>query len=195
MAAKRIAVARAAEVRRDAMRTWARERAQNVADQRIVFICDASGSMINMWASVKAELGVEIDKLPPASTFSIIIFLDGETVKEVGGNFLAASPENKLKAERFMDGVLTNGSTNPLFAVERAFQARPTVIHLLSDGDFPDNDAVLRRIRRLNSTGFVTIDTVCFAPDPVADDANIQVLKEIASENDGTFKEITDNRN
>ncbi|HZL37835.1 MAG TPA: hypothetical protein VFC78_21130 [Tepidisphaeraceae bacterium] len=66
---------------------------------------------------------------------------------------LPATPANKRRAMDFLEGSTAVGSTDPIPGLEAAFRQRPQVIYLLTDGDFPDNDAVLRRICQLNKGG------------------------------------------
>ena len=65
---------------------------------------------------------------------------------------------------------------------------RAQLIYLLTDGDFPDNNAVLNRIRELNAQKKTKINTILFTNAETADKGIIKLLKEIADENGGVYK-------
>ena len=77
--------------------------------------------------------------------------------------------------------------TNPIPALELAFKQQPDLIYLLTDGDFPDNEAVLSRIHTLNKSGHVKINTIAFVNDRDTDKAFIDLLKQIAKESGGVY--------
>ena len=77
--------------------------------------------------------------------------------------------------------------------LELAFKQKPQLIYLLTDGDFPDNKAVLDRIRNLNKEKMVRINTIVFIDVTNADKAIVELMKQIASENGGVFKVVSQN--
>lgn len=156
----------------------------------VVFLCDASGSMLAKFDSLKRELGKAIQSLKPTQSFSIHFFSDTRSLS-LSGPLLVATPENKLRATEFLETVAPRGTTDPLPALELAFRQKPQLVFLLTDGDFPDNDAVLSRIRQLNHDGRAKIDTIAFVDTADTDTAFIALLKRIASENGGVYRHVT----
>ena len=85
----------------------------------------------------------------------------------------------------------TAGQTDPIPALELAFKQKPQLIFLLTDGDFPDNNAVLSRCRELNKDHTVKINTIAFVGDSDNDVEFMKVLTDIAKENGGLFKKVS----
>ncbi len=157
----------------------------------ITFVCDASGSMINKMASLKNELGKAVQGLRPIQAFGIVFFQD-EKFSSLDSALVAATPENKRKAQKFLEDITTTGTTNPLPGIELAFKQHPQLIYILTDGDFPDNDAVLKKIRELNKDKKVKINTIAFVSSSDTDTAFLELLKTIAKENGGVFKHVAE---
>lgn len=159
--------------------------------RQITFVCDASGSMINKMASLKNELGKAVQGLRPIQTFGIIFFQD-EKFSSLTPELINATPENKRKAQKYLEDITTTGTTNPIPGIELAFKQHPQLIYLLTDGDFPDNDAVLKRIRDLNKEHKVKINTIAFVSSADTDTAFLDLLKTVAKENGGVFKHVAE---
>ena len=159
----------------------------------ITFVCDASGSMINKMASLKDQLNKAVTGLRPIQSFNIIFFQDKTLdALDKSGGLLAATPETKRKAGTFLEGVTTTGTTDPIPGIQMAFKTKPQLIYLLTDGDFPDNDAVLKVIRELNKDKKVKINTIAFVGQSDTDTAFKDLLKTIATESGGTFKLVNE---
>ena len=166
--------------------------------KRIAYVCDASGSMLNMFDSLRMEIRKSVEGLRVIQSFNLIFFQDQgyATVEKAG--LLPATPDNKAKAFEFLDKFFVRGETNPIPALELAFSQKPELIYLLTDGDFsgPGNDVVIAYIRKMTSDGRTKINTIAFVPrdskDNPQDLAFIRVLKEIASSTGGNFKQVSD---
>jgi hypothetical protein len=166
--------------------------------RRIVFVCDASGSMINKMATLKDQLTKAYTSLKPIESFELIFFKDEKFDSFMKfyhkDGLVAATPEAKRKAAEFLQGVTTTGSTDPIPGIIAAFKTNPQVMYLLTDGDFPDNDAVLQKVRELNNArpadNKVKINTIAFVGDGDNEVAFLDLLKTIAKESGGTFKHV-----
>jgi len=156
----------------------------------IVFVCDASGSMMNKMVPLKNELKRTIDRLKALQAFSVIFFAD-EKPQALSQQVTFATPDAKRKAYDFLQNVSTAGQTNPIPALELAFKMKPQLIFLLTDGDFPDNNAVLSRVRDLNKEHTVKINTIAFVGESDNDKEFINVLTTIAKENGGVFSKVS----
>jgi hypothetical protein len=157
----------------------------------IIFVCDASGSMMNKMATLKAELKSAVDRLKPMQWFDVVFFADAKP-QALSQLMVPASPDHKQKLFAFLNGVTTAGATDPIPGLELAFRQQPQLIFLLTDGDFPDNNAVLNRIRQLNPDKKVHVNTIAFVGESDTDQAFIDVLKQIAKENGGVFKRVAE---
>jgi uncharacterized protein with von Willebrand factor type A (vWA) domain len=146
--------------------------------------------MINKMASLKLELQNAVFGLKPIQSFSIIFFQNTKHPDMLSESLLPATPEAKRKAGSFLEGVISSGTTDPIPGIEAAFRQQPELIYLLTDGDFPDNAAVLSRVRELNKEQKVKINTIAFVGTSDTDTAFIDLLKTIASENGGKYKHV-----
>lgn len=160
--------------------------------RRIAYVCDASGSMINKMPSLKNELVKAIVGLRLSQSFNAIFFQEAKCISFVENSMALATPENKRKAAAFLDSVVTVGGTDPIPGIEHAFRSHPQLIFLLTDGEFPDNDAVLRRIRELNKDHAVKINTIAFVDQGDQDVEFKKFLETIAKENGGAFKIVNE---
>jgi len=158
----------------------------------VVFLCDASGSMINTFGSLKAELVKAVSRLKSVQQFNIIFFQD-EKAAALDQSLLFATPENKRKAFQWLDTITTSGTTNPIPGIEQAFRNRPQLIYLLTDADFPDNNAVKTAIQRLNTGKQTKINTIIFVSGSGTDDTSqsfIDLMKQVAKDNGGVFSHV-----
>lgn len=156
----------------------------------VVFVCDASGSMIQTFSSLKQELTKAVTGLKAVQGFNIVFFQD-EKAASMDDNLILATPENKKKAFNFLDDVSTAGTTNPIPGIEIAFKNKPQLIYLLTDADFPDNSAVQAAVRRLNAAKQTKVNTIAFISGDESDELSqgfVELMKNIAQENGGQFK-------
>jgi hypothetical protein len=159
--------------------------------KRIAFVCDASGSMLNKFSTLRRELSNTVQGLRAIQSFSIVFFQE-QSFKALDANSLVmATPENKLKATNFLeDKIVPRGETNPIPGLETAFKQKPELIYILTDGDFPDNNAVIKKIAELNRDHKVKVNTIAFVGASDTDTAFMAVLKKIAEENGGVYKYV-----
>jgi hypothetical protein len=157
--------------------------------KRIAFICDASGSMLNKFSTLRRELSNTVQGLRVIQAFNIIFFQEQSCTALDNNQLVMATPENKLKATNYLeDKVTPRGETNPIPGIELAFKQKPDLIYILTDGDFPDNAAVLKRIRELNRDHKVKINTIAFVGESDTDTEFMKLLQQIAKENAGNYK-------
>lgn len=160
----------------------------------VTYVCDASGSMLDKFPALKQELRKAIDVLRPIQAFSIIFFSDPDRKPvALAQNLVMATPDKKREAVKFLDSVSTSGATDPIPGLELAFKQKPQLIYLLTDGDFPDNKAVLDRIRVLNRDKTAKINTIVFIDAANADKGIVDLMKQIAAENGGVFRMVSQN--
>ena len=157
----------------------------------VAFLCDASGSMLRKFNALKVELSKAIQSLRPNQSFAIHFFTENRAIS-LNSQLVMATTGNKLHALNFLDDVTPRGSTDPIPSLELAFREKPQLIFLLTDGDFPDNNAVLKRIRELNKDHRVRINTIAFVGEDDSDTAFITVLQQIARESSGVYRHVTE---
>jgi hypothetical protein len=103
--------------------------------RRIVYVIDASGSLIASLQVVVQELGRSLDGLTALQQFSIVFFQqDLALAHPPGPKLIAATERAKIDAMEWIERtIIPHGSSNPLPALEVALRLEPDVIFLLSD--------------------------------------------------------------
>ena len=131
-------------------------RASNA--RRIVYVVDASGSLVGSFPQIVEELRRSLMKLDPRQQFGVIFFQRGEAVTvPPGGALQPATPERLAEAVQWIDTkMIPTGRSNPLAALEAAMALKPEVIFLLSAditgaGDYEISEKTLMEaLDRLN---------------------------------------------
>jgi hypothetical protein len=163
--------------------------------KHIVYVIDRSGSMHGTFDAVRVELLRSVSRLDPdiGQDFHVILFATGRPLEKSPRSLSPATDENKAAAGEFMAGAVPFGQTDPIPALEAAFEALKGadsigLIMLLTDGSFPDNAATLEAVDKLNRNGDAMITTYLYGFRPKeAED----VLREIANRNGGKYKYIS----
>ena len=160
----------------------------------IVYVVDRSGSMADTFDYVKQQIVRSISHLRKSQNFHVILFAGGSPIENTPRRLVKANESQKTAVVDFILPKQAGGQTNPILALERAFKVlqsakrkRGKLIYLLTDGVFPDNDAVLKKIAGWNRDKTVHINTYLYGP---LDETAVTVLKQIAAENGGKFKYV-----
>ncbi len=103
--------------------------------RRIVYVIDASGSMVRSLRVVKEELTRSLSGLSDEQQFGILFFQGNEAIMTPPEHRLTAgTPRAIARMLRWIDEhVLPRGRSNPMAALERALRLKPDVIFLLSE--------------------------------------------------------------
>jgi hypothetical protein len=159
---------------------------------KIVFVVDRSGSMTDSIDYVRFELKRSIGKLGEEKEFHVIFYSSGPPVEMPTRRLVNATDRNKQLAFEFIDGVIPQGETDPSKALERAFEVKPELIYLLTDGEF--DKATVGLLKRLNRDQKITVHTIGFwswrsrqDSDPPSGE---EVMKIMADQNGGNYKAI-----
>ncbi len=164
------------------------------AAKHIVFVIDRSGSMVDTFPHVRVAILDTVAKMSKDQYFHVLLFSDGPPIENTPRRLIPATEKRKLDLVRFLEPVRATGRTDPLPALKRAFNVlRGTkskdgkLIHLLTDGVFPDNDKVLALIRQGTAGKDIRINTyLCGYRPPAAD----MVMKKIALESKGVYNYV-----
>jgi hypothetical protein len=137
-------------------------------------------------AAAKQELIASLNALEGRHQFQVIFYSERPEAMPFhrGGRSLlvAADARSKQQAETYIRGVIADGPTNHLPALELALSLAPDVIFFLTDSEEPRmSPADLAQIRRLNRG--TIINTIEFGAGPPA--ANYNFLQQLAAENHG----------
>ncbi len=152
---------------------------------KIVYVVDRSGSMTDSIDYVKFELRRSIGELGEDTAFHVIFYSSGPAVEMPTRRLVNGTDRNKQLAFEFVDGIIPQGETDPSKALERAFAVGPELIYLLTDGEF--DKAIIGLVKRLNVGNKVTVHTIGFLYQ-----SGEKVLKEIAEQNDGNYKFVSE---
>jgi hypothetical protein len=147
----------------------------------VVYVVDRSSSMLDTFDFVRAELTKSISSLRRSQRFHVIFFNAGPLLENPPERLVHAIEGNRKAFFEFLETVTPTGSTDPLPAMYRAFELKPDLIYLLSDGlKFPPD--ILQRLDVLNRSRDTVISTIAYL-DPLGR----QILEQIAREQGGEF--------
>jgi hypothetical protein len=100
----------------------------------IVYVVDRSGSMVDTFNHVRAELKRSISALRRSQKFHVIFFNSGEPLESPPARLINAIDANKEEFFTFLAGVEPGGGTKPERALRQALALEPDLLYLLSDG-------------------------------------------------------------
>lgn len=155
---------------------------------KIVFLCDSSGSMIPKFDALRTELRKAIDHLQPTQQFDIIFFSEDHYIA-LDNQLQNALPETKRKAYDVVEKTAPRGTSDPIPGLRAAFATNPELIFMLTDGDFPNNEQVRQEIQKLRAGKKTVINTIAFFER--GEDYE-KLLKQIADDTRGTFRFVTE---
>lgn len=144
-----------------------------------VFVIDKSSSMTGeKFSRVIKELENSLLNLKSDSRFQVIFFSDQAV--PLSADLKLANTKNKKDVNDALHRQRPGGGTFPWPAMQKALEAKPNAIFLLSDGEFSDH--VVSQITSANTLE-IPIHTVSIGSDAVT-------LRKIAGQNKGFFRLI-----
>ncbi len=171
--------------------------------RKVVYVCDASGSMVDRMTLLVNELEHSINTLQPIQGFNVLFFNDDRPQVFAMG-LLSANTKNKQALKIFLSDVKIKKSSDPRPALRIAFVEKPDLIFFLTDGgfnteDFGDgarsNAEVVKELRWLNREKRVHINTIAFSSAEVDSEESrsdyVTTLKSIADESGGNFRFVS----
>ncbi|QOV91698.1 vWA domain-containing protein [Humisphaera borealis] len=160
--------------------------------KRIVFICDASGTMINRLSLLHEELLQHVAALPEDHSYNILFFGDRGDFRALDRwKMVAPGAESRIATKQFLERITPWGTTNPIPAIEHAIKFRPDVIHFFSDGEFnsqAEYASVIEAFAAAHRDHATIVNTYLF--ESLDLDAET-TMKKIAKDNKGTLKSIS----
>ena len=155
--------------------------------KKIVWVLDATGSMSSAFDSLKVQLRAAVSGLQPPQSFNII-FINDKNPPPLAPALLFTTPENKRKADDYVDTFAARGGTEPLPALEKAFAMQPDMIYLLIDpSDFPDKPKILEMVNKQNAKAKIKLNIIAFEGK---DAENEKFLKDLAAQSGGVYKYV-----
>jgi hypothetical protein len=149
--------------------------------------------MIDKFSTLKDELKKAIDGLKPIQQFSVVFFADGKVLDFEKGNLVNATPENKRKAEKWLEDLTTSGTSDPIPGLETALRGKPDLMYILTDGDFPNNNDVLSKVASLNGGKRTRVNTIAFVTnfDDETSESFEKFLHTLADQTGGKYKTVS----
>jgi len=173
--------------------------------RNIVFVVDASGSLLDTFPFVILELKKTVRDLSEKQSFTIIFFQGDEAV-EVPAPRVGMKPATAEVKQQVIDwidpaagNIQPRGGTNPLPGMQKALRYRPQLLYLLSDNITGggtgatqyeiEQKRLLDEIERAN-TANTKINTIQFLyPDPLSKVPGKKgTLEQIAGMTGGIYK-------
>lgn len=173
---------------------------------RVVYLIDASGSLIEVMPLVVMELKRSIHALTPQHSFTVIFFQGSEPREVTVGprGLKKITPEIKKQVCDWIDcdagNIVPSGRSNPVKAIKLALSYQPDLIYLLSDnitgkGRYEvDQRQLLRAIQDANR-GNTKINTIqYFRPDPLTEQGMTGTMELIANRSKGNYHYVDGRR-
>lgn len=181
---------------RDATRAGNPEVVLQVADPRpvvaaarnVVYLVDATGTMINKIGTMKGAVADSIAALPKTSMFNIVTSSDGGRSQTFRKASVAPATDVNLSARAFLDQVTPTGTDGGYVgALDAVVRLRPDAVWFYTDGEFNDPKPVLAGIRDAVRRGNFRLHVVLAE---TYDKQSWNGLKAIAEESGGTFTDV-----
>lgn len=151
--------------------------------ERIAFVIDASGSLIDTFPFVISELKRKLLELDSDHQVAIIFYADDRVIEVPPFGLTTVTPRNKKQLIDWVDvshhNIVPRGTGDPVSAIQRALSYEPQLIYLLSDnitgrGKYAiDQQTLLDEIRRANRSQtvistiqYIYEDALALAPGP-----------------------------
>lgn len=165
--------------------------------RKLVYLIDASGSLIDTLPFVINELKRSINELSPKQEFTVIFFQGGSAIEAPPHGWKPATQQMKQKVSNWVTleagNIVPHGKTNPVKAIELAMRYDPQLVFILSDnflgqGQYEvDRNNLFRMLDQANPQRRTKINTIQFLyPDP------LNTLKMIAEKHGGTYKFVSE---
>ncbi len=161
--------------------------------RRVVFLCEASGTMVVAMPTLRRALNAEMEGLTMRDRFNVVMFHDHVAEMLPGENrtLVQATPQTVGRAQEWVKRYGPQGTTDPLPAIRVAFSLAPTEISVLTDGfDNVGSYAVVRKaFKEANRGGKVKVN-VLYLKSRLGDADLDALLRQIADDSGGTYREI-----
>jgi hypothetical protein len=166
--------------------------------RRLVYLVDASGSLIDTLPFVILELKRSIGELSERQSCSVIFFQGDRVIEVPAPGLKPATAQNKRRVIEWIDldsgNITPKGLSSPLNALKQALRYRPQLLFILSDnitgqGQYEiDQQRLLAGITRANTSN-TKINTIQFLyPDPLVRYDLKPTLQLIAEQTGGIYK-------
>lgn len=170
--------------------------------KKIVFVIDATGSLIDSFPFIVKELTRTVNGLSERQSFAVI-FYNGEKMMDAAGEGLRKADDQAKKAviewiAPEKHNIEIKGKGNPVKAIQKALRMKPDLLFLLSDnitgqGQYMvEQDFLLSEIKRANASN-TKINTIQFIyKDPMEQFGGKPTMQLIAEQTGGIYKFVSE---
>jgi hypothetical protein len=165
--------------------------------RKIVYVCDASGTMLDVFSALRDQLKTSVNGLVPLQWFNVVFFSDENVMTFNKAGLMTATPDNKNKLYDWVDGIAARGGTQPIPAIQAAFANKPELMYVLTDGFDQVNDleAIYKEFDKLNPDRKVKVNCILLTTkDKKLEDKDVatlhDLLKRIAEKNGGVLRVV-----
>ena len=162
---------------------------------KIVYLCDESGSMIGVFGALKQQLKTSINSLSVENgqQFNVIFFADSKPEILFSDGMRMATPDNLKAAMEWIDNRVPAGATQPLDAINEALKEKPELLYVLTDGfdQISDFSTVTNAFKAGNANGKIHVNCILLQSEP--DQKLEDFLRSIASDPKTGFRKIPKN--
>ena len=171
--------------------------------KRLVYLVDASGSLIDTLPFVILELKRSIGELSSQQQFTVVFFQGDKALETPPRGLKRANAQTKQKIIKWIDldtgNITPKGLSNPVKALRTALRYRPQLVFILSDnitgrGRYEiDQKRLLADVARYNTAG-AKINTIQFLYRDPLEEYGLKPTLELISENSGGVYKFLDGR-
>ncbi|MBB6430565.1 hypothetical protein [Algisphaera agarilytica] len=166
---------------------------------RVVYLIDASGSLIDTFPFILEELQRSIHQLQPEQSFAVMFFAGSKVTEAPPYGMKRATTRAVQHTSQWIDPgsgrIIASGRPNADAAIRRALAYQPDAIILLSDGLTGGGDkALATRARLLSLIETANTRDVVFhtlqvrRPDPLSTPTRLGTLELIAMQSGGVHR-------
>ena len=170
----------------------------------VVYCIDSSGSMAfasknggSVFDVVRGQMLYSISHLSPEQDFHVVMFQEGPVLELPAKRLSPVTTENRSATALWLNQVVPHGAgSDPVPALNRSFDVLANAdktrkgkqIFLLTDGAFPNSDAVFKCIQERNKAKDVHVFTYLYGEQE--DETAVKLMKDIATQSNGKYKNI-----
>jgi hypothetical protein len=169
--------------------------------EKIVFLIDASGSLIDTMEFVTIELRRSVYRLSPKQSYTVIYYQGSRLLEPPPAGLKRATSENQRRTAQWIDpsqgNVIPSGRSSPVAALKQALAYKPDLVYLLSDDitgsgkDEVDQARLLAAMDKANVSQ-TKINTIQFIyPDPLTRFGLKGTMQLIAERTGGQYTFMT----
>lgn len=166
---------------------------------RVVYLIDASGSLIDTFPFILNELQRSLSQLKAEQSFAVLFFSGDQVVESPPYGMKRATTQAVRHTSQWIDPgsgrIIASGPANAKAGIRRALAYQPDAIILLSDGLTGDGDSAMgKRARLLSLIGTANTHGVVFhtlqvrKPDPLSTPTRLGTLELIALQSGGVHR-------